>query len=290
MSQQAYVFEAALDDVNAVLREAFGWHGDFPYSFRLDDGREYAAMPGEESDVPLGRLGLEPDRRIEFFVNGPEEWEFALALLEVRAEDDPLPRVIERHNDLQLEAIDALPRAEFVPPDLAAYAYQDSPLPIPHGQVTTQPSLVAQMVAALELAPSDRVLEIGGGFGWQTALLARVADEVWSVERWEDIARTARANLERVGVENATVVVGDGSLGLPEHAPYDAVLVAAAFRQVPGPLADQLAEGGRLVQPIGLGGADEVVLFEQRGGGLERGRLVTGAHFVRLYGEHGFRE
>ncbi len=156
--------------------------------------------------------------------------------------------------------------------------------------MTTQPSLVAQMVAALELAPSDRVLEIGGGFGWQTALLARVADEVWSVERWEDIARTARANLERVGVENATVVVGDGSLGLPEHAPYDAILVAAAFRQVPGPLADQLAEGGRLVQPIGLGGADEVVLFEQRGGGLERGRLVTGAHFVRLYGEHGFRE
>ena len=146
------------------------------------------------------------------------------------------------------------------------------------------------MVAALELSLSDRVLEIGSGFGWQTALLARVADEVWSVERWEDIARTARANLERVGVENATVVVGDGSLGLPEHAPYDAILVAAAFRQVPAPLAKQLAEGGRLVQPIGLGGADEVVLFEQRGGGLERGRLVTGAHFVRLYGEHGFRE
>jgi hypothetical protein len=121
MSQQAYVFEAALDDdpdvsrtvavgddqtlddLNAVLRKAFGWHGDFPYSCRLDDGREYAAMPGESAEVPLGRLELEPDRRIEFFVDGPEEWEFALALLEVRAEDDPLPRVIERHNDLQLE-------------------------------------------------------------------------------------------------------------------------------------------------------------------------------------------
>jgi protein-L-isoaspartate(D-aspartate) O-methyltransferase len=189
-----------------------------------------------------------------------------------------------------LEAIGAVPRAHFVPPDLAAQAYHDSPLPIPNGQVTTQPSLVAKMVAALELSLSDRALEIGSGFGWQTALLARVADEVWSVERWEDIARTARANFERVGVENATVVVGDGSLGLPEHAPYDAILVAAAFRQVPAPLAEQLAEGGRLVQPIGLGGADEVVRFEKRGGALERSRLVTGAHFVRLYGEHGFAQ
>ena len=187
-----------------------------------------------------------------------------------------------------LEAIAAVPRAQFVPPDLAAHAYEDAPLPIPHGQVTTQPSLVAQMVEALELSSSDRVLEIGTGFGWQTAVLARLAGEVWSVERWEDIARTARLHLERHGVDNATVVVGDGSAGLPEHAPYDAILVAAAFPQVPAPLVEQLAESGRLVQPIGLGGIDEVVLFERRGGVLERRRLVTGAHFVRLYGEHGF--
>jgi protein-L-isoaspartate(D-aspartate) O-methyltransferase len=189
-----------------------------------------------------------------------------------------------------LEAIGAVPRARFVPPDLAARAYDDSPLPIPHGQVTTQPSLVAKMVEALGLTSSDRVLEIGTGFGWQTALLARLAGEVWSIERWDDLARSARANLERHGVENTTVVVGDGSGGLPEHAPYDAILVAAAFPQVPAPLAEQLAEGGQLVQPIGLGGADEVVLFEKRGGTLERSRLVTGAHFVRLYGEHGFAE
>ena len=187
-----------------------------------------------------------------------------------------------------LEAIAAVPRAQFVPPDLAAQAYQDVPLPIPHGQVTTQPSLVAQMVQALDLSSSDRVLEIGTGFGWQTALLARLASEVWSVERWEDVARTARMRLERQGLDDATVVVGDGSAGLPEHAPYDAILVAAAFPQVPAPLVEQLAEGGRLVQPIGLGGADEVVLFQKRGSVLERRRLVTGAHFVRLYGEHGF--
>jgi protein-L-isoaspartate(D-aspartate) O-methyltransferase len=189
-----------------------------------------------------------------------------------------------------LEAIGAVPRAEFVPPGLAADAYQDTPLPIPHGQVTTQPSLVARMVEALRLASSDRVLEIGTGFGWETALLARLAAEVWSVERWDDIARTAREHLGRHRIGNATVVVGDGSQGLAEQAPYDAILVAAAFPQVPAPLAEQLAESGRLVQPIGLGGADEVILFEQRGGTLARSRFVTGAHFVRLYGEHGFAE
>ena len=187
-----------------------------------------------------------------------------------------------------LDAIGAVPRAEFVPPDLAAYAYRDQPLPIPHGQVTTQPSLVAQMVAALEPSGADRVLEIGTGFGWQTALLARLAGEVWSVERWEDIAGVARTHLERQAVENATVVVGDGSAGLPEHAPYDGILVAAAFPEVPVPLADQLAEGGRLVQPIGLGGNEEVVLFEKRGGMLVRSRRVTLAHFVRLFGEYAF--
>lgn len=186
-----------------------------------------------------------------------------------------------------LDAIAAVPRAAFVPPELADRAYEDIPLPIPHDQVTTQPSLVARMVASLELTPSDRVLEVGTGFGWQTALLARLAGFVWSIERWEDIADTARVHLERLG--NVTVVVGDGSGGLPEHAPYDAIVVAAAFPEVPRPLAEQLADGGRLVQPIGPGGADAVYLFANRDGVLEQRRLLTGAHFVRLYGQHGFR-
>jgi protein-L-isoaspartate(D-aspartate) O-methyltransferase len=187
-----------------------------------------------------------------------------------------------------LKAVETVPRADFVLPDLAALAYRDTPLPIPHDQVTTQPSLVARMVEALGLSRSDRVLEIGTGFGWQTALLARLAGEVWSIERWDDLARTARANLERQGIENAYVVVGDGTRGLAERAPYDAILVAAAFPTVPPPLVEQLAEGGRLVQPIGSGGGDEVILFGKRRGTLERKRLVSGAHFVRLYGEHGF--
>jgi protein-L-isoaspartate(D-aspartate) O-methyltransferase len=187
-----------------------------------------------------------------------------------------------------LDAVASVARADFVPPELAVEAERDRPIPIPHGQVTTQPSLVATMVEALTLTGPERVLEIGTGYGWQSALLSRLAAEVWSVERWDNLAASARANLARHGVENIEVVVGDGSEGLPEHAPYDAVLVSAAFPNVPAPLAEQLAEGGRLVQPVGPGGDEEVLLFEKRDGRLLRCRFVTGARFVPLYGKHGF--
>jgi protein-L-isoaspartate(D-aspartate) O-methyltransferase len=129
---------------------------------------------------------------------------------------------------------------------------------------------------------------VGTGYGWQTALLARLAARVWSVERFADVAEVARANLTRHGVPNAEVVVGDGSEGLPDQAPFDVVLVAAAFTRVPEPLERQLAPGGRLVVPLGPGGAENVVLFERGPGGLERQRVLTGAHFVRLVGRHGF--
>jgi protein-L-isoaspartate(D-aspartate) O-methyltransferase len=187
-----------------------------------------------------------------------------------------------------LDAVAAVPRVEFVPPALAASADVDRPLPIPHGQVTTQPSLVARMVEALGLAGSERVLEIGTGYGWQTALLGRLAAEVWSVERWDDLAATVRTQLARHGAINVTVIVGDGSEGLPAHAPYDAILVSAAFPAVPSPLREQLAEDGRLVQPIGYGGNEDVVLFAKRGSALVRVRSVIGAHFVPLVGRHGF--
>jgi protein-L-isoaspartate(D-aspartate) O-methyltransferase len=185
-----------------------------------------------------------------------------------------------------LAAIASVPRAEFVPAERAELADIDTPIPIPDGQVTTQPSLVARMVEALALGGGERVLEIGTGYGWQTALLAELAREVFSVERFADLAESARAAL--AGRENVHVVVGDGSEGLAEHAPFDAILVAAAYPLVPDPLAEQLAEGGRLVQPLGPGGAEDVVLFEKRAGDLRRVRSVTGAHFVRLYGRHGF--
>jgi protein-L-isoaspartate(D-aspartate) O-methyltransferase len=187
-----------------------------------------------------------------------------------------------------LNALRAVPRAGFVPPEVADLAYLDRPLPIPHEQVTTQPSLSAKMIEALDLTGSERVLEVGTGYGFQTALLARLSRSVSSVERFPDVAETARSNLDRHGIENVEVAVGDGTRGLPERAPYDAILVSAAFTSVPPPLVEQLIAGGRLVQPMGPGGEEEVVLFEKGGEGLMRLRTVTGAHFVRLYGAHAF--
>jgi protein-L-isoaspartate(D-aspartate) O-methyltransferase len=189
-----------------------------------------------------------------------------------------------------LAAIAELPRTGFVPAEHRERAHVDVPLPIPHDQVTTQPSLVAQMVDALALGADDTVLEIGTGYGWQTALLARLARAVWSMERFADLVDAAGAALAAHGIANAHVVVGDGTLGLPDHAPYDAVIVAAAFPEVPGPLVEQLTEGGRLVQPIGRGGHEQVVLFVKHEGALVTTRVLTGARFVRLVGTHGFGE
>ncbi|HEU6446030.1 MAG TPA: protein-L-isoaspartate(D-aspartate) O-methyltransferase [Gaiellaceae bacterium] len=185
-----------------------------------------------------------------------------------------------------LAAIASVPRSEFVPAERVDLANVDTPVPIPHEQVTTQPSLVARMVEALALEGTERVLEVGTGYGWQTALLAELAEEVFSVERFADLAETARTAL--AGRENVHVLVGDGSLGLPEHAPFDAILVAAAYPEVPEPLSAQLAERGRLVQPLGFGGDEDVVLLEKRAGVLRRVRSVIAAHFVRLHGRHGF--
>jgi protein-L-isoaspartate(D-aspartate) O-methyltransferase len=185
-----------------------------------------------------------------------------------------------------LAAIASVPRREYVPADHAELASVDAPIPISHGQVTTQPSLVARMAEALALEGTERVLEVGTGYGWQTALLSELADEVFSVERFGDLAQVASA--APAGRPNVHVVVGDGSQGLPKHAPFDAILVAAAYPEVPDPLAKQLAERGRLVQPLGVGGAEDVVLFEKRGGALRRVRSVSSAHFVRLHGRCGF--
>lgn len=187
-----------------------------------------------------------------------------------------------------LDAMRAVDRAGFLPPQQSALAELDVPVPIGHQQVTTQPSLVAAMLECLALDGSETALEVGTGYGYQTALLAHLVRHVWSVEWWEDLATAARGNLAAAGIANAEVVTGDGTLGLPEHAPYQAIVVCAAFPSVPPPLADQLATGARLVQPIGPGGREEVALFVKDPGGLRWARLVTCARFVPLVGAHGY--
>ena len=187
-----------------------------------------------------------------------------------------------------LAAIRAVPRCDFVPPHHAAIAYCDEPVPISHGQVTTQPSLSGRMIEGLRLAGDEHVLEIGTGLGFQTALLAMLAADVVSIERWADMVAQARRNLAGRGIRNVRLLVGDGSLGAPELAPFDGILVSAAYPEVPPPLVEQLRIGGRLVQPVGQGGNDVVVAFERTAHGLEPREELTLARFVRLFGRYGF--
>jgi protein-L-isoaspartate(D-aspartate) O-methyltransferase len=189
-----------------------------------------------------------------------------------------------------LAAFREVPRAQFVPPAAAGQAYLDEPIRIPHGQVTTQPSLIASMVAALGLTGSEQVLEVGTGLGFQTAILARLATRVVSVERFADLAEWARANLAAARLDQVRVVVGDGTLGVPEHAPYQAIVVAAASPRIPPPLVEQLAPGGRLVHPVGPGGHEQVTAFHKEADRLVADAELVPARFVPLVGTHGTPE
>lgn len=159
-----------------------------------------------------------------------------------------------------LAAMRSVDRALFVPPDVAEEAYADHPLPISHSQTISQPYIVAYMTWLLQVRPDDRVLEIGTGTGYQTAILARLAREVWSLEIIAELAHTARPRLRRLGIHNAHILLGSGWEGLPERAPYDRILAAAAAPEIPEALKQQLAVGGRLVLPVGVGDDQSLVL------------------------------
>lgn len=189
-----------------------------------------------------------------------------------------------------LDAMRQIPRVAFVPPAARAVAERDAPVPIGHGQTTSQPTLIAHIVASLELAATDRVLEVGTGFGYQTALLASIAAHVWSIDRFEDLVEAARGNLAARGVRNVSLRVGDGTEGWPEEAPFDAIVVSAAFPDVPPPLIAQLAEGGRLIQPLGGTRSDDLVRYRKVEGGLTPDRHLGAARFVPLRGAHGLAD
>ncbi len=188
-----------------------------------------------------------------------------------------------------LAAMTEVPRHEFVPQELRSHAYDDLPLPIGGGQTISQPYIVAAMTLALHLQPGDRVLEIGTGCGYQAAVLSRLAKEVFTIERRPELASAASATLARLGYRNAHVHGGDGTLGLPDLAPFNAILVAAAAPAVPRPLLAQLADGGRMIVPVGGAEHQELQLLEKRGDAFST-KMLEGCRFVPLVGYHGWQE
>ncbi len=186
-----------------------------------------------------------------------------------------------------LAAMGKVPREAFIPSDDSRNAYGDHPLPIGAGQTVSQPYIVAAMVEALELCPADRVLEVGTGTGYQAAILGELAAEVWTIERHEELAMKAREILARLGYANIRVVVGDGSLGLPQHSPFNKILVAAAAPKIPESLVAQLADSGRMVVPVGNRFEQQVQVVRKVGE-----ETVMTAHelcrFVPLVGAEGW--
>lgn len=186
-----------------------------------------------------------------------------------------------------LDAMARVPRHEFVPERFQAQAYEDHPIPIGYGQTISQPYIVALMLEALALEPTDKVLEIGTGSGYQTALLAELAASVYSIERHAGLAQNAERVLAKLGYTNIVVLVGDGSEGLPQHAPFDAIIVSAAAPDLPPTLVDQLRDGGRMVIPVGPAHAQELQLAQKQQGQLLVSYL-EGCRFVPLITGQGY--
>jgi protein-L-isoaspartate(D-aspartate) O-methyltransferase len=193
-------------------------------------------------------------------------------------------------NDLEvLRVFDLVPRHLFVPESVQHRAYDDTPVPIGYGQTASQPSLQALYMQILQLKPTDRVLEIGTGSGYQTALLAHLAGHVYSVERLRELSARARTVLDSLRFANIALLVGDGTIGWSRYAPYQAILVSAASHGVPQALLDQLAEGGRMLIPVGDRNEQVLTLFEKSGDQVRR-EDITACTFVPLLGRFGWAD
>ena len=187
-----------------------------------------------------------------------------------------------------LAAMRRVPRHEFISREQWEQAYADHPITIPEQQTTSQPYIIAAMIQAAEIKPGDKVLEIGAGSGYQTALLAELAAQVIALERYSTLADSAQATLQRLGYRNVVVVEGDGTLGWEPAAPYDAMIVSAAAPRIPPLLLEQLAIGGRLVIPIGDAQQQTLQLFRKQPDAAISRTMLEGCRFVPLIGRHGF--
>lgn len=196
---------------------------------------------------------------------------------------DPEPPIQPVEDSVVLAAMRSVPRHEFVPSELRGLAYADRPLPIGRDQTISQPYVVARMTELVRPRPGDRVLEVGTGSGYQAAVLAEITDSVYSIEIIGELARSARERLRRLGYDRVRVRHGDGYRGWPERAPFDAIVVTAAPEEIPPPLVDQLARGGRMVLPRGPEGGPQVLtLVEKDLDGEVRTRAISGVRFVPL--------
>jgi protein-L-isoaspartate(D-aspartate) O-methyltransferase len=192
---------------------------------------------------------------------------------------------------LVLAAFRSVPRERFVPPQLAQLAYRDAPLPIGEGQTISQPYIVALTLQALRLDGRERVLDVGTGSGYSAAILSRIAKEVFTVERHEALAATARERLAKLGLRNVHVLHGDGTLGWPEHAPFDAIAVAAGSPEVPRALLEQLTIGGRLVIPVGPDQSTQMLVrVTKEARDVYRQEALAEVRFVPLIGAQGWPE
>jgi protein-L-isoaspartate(D-aspartate) O-methyltransferase len=212
----------------------------------------------------------------------------------------PYPRADERkamverqiadrgiHNARILAAMEEIPRHLFIPPPYDRAAYDDNPVPIGHGQTISQPYIVAVMTALLLPKATDNMLEIGAGSGYQAAVISRLVKRLTTIERIETVANLARRNLKSIGIENVVVIEGDGTLGYPDNAPYDGIIITAATPEVPRPLLDQLADRGRLVAPVGGRDLQDLIAIHKQGKTLTR-EFHGAVRFVPLIGEHGW--